>query len=513
MGDYGHDLLFGTFLTPAAGDGDTVLALAQLSEESGLDLVSVQDHPYQPAFLDAWTLLAVIAAATSRITVFPNVANLPMRPPVVLARSVASLDLLTGGRVELGLGAGAFNPAVVANGGPRRDAGESVAALEEAIAIIRGIWAAERPVRVDGTHYQVIGAKAGPAPAHDVGIWLGSYKPRMLGLTGRLADGWLPSLGYAGVDRLRDMNSIIDDAAQAAERDPAAIRRLYNVNGTFGRGAGFLEGDADAWAEQLAELALTEGMSGFILASDQPADIQRFGEEVAPAVRERVRAARAGQPVPRPEPAATTPMDVPVRINPALGVVPTPDDGTRRSEVRLWDESARPVGPAQPAERTYTARETATGRHLIDVHDHLRGELTQIFDLVDQVEKGHIDIGTVRSHINDMTIRQNNWTLGTYCESYCRVVTTHHTIEDISVFPHLRRVEPALAPVLDRLQQEHQLIHGVIEDVDRALVALVGGGDIRGLRSAVDVLSDTLLSHLSYEEREIVEPLARHGFQ
>src|SRR5919108_5397010 len=108
MPDYGHDLAFGTFITPQNQRPDEVVALAQLTERSGLDLVTFQDHPYQPRFLDTWTLLSVVAAQTTTIRLAPNVANLPLRQPVVLARSVASLDLLSGGRVELGLGAGAF---------------------------------------------------------------------------------------------------------------------------------------------------------------------------------------------------------------------------------------------------------------------------------------------------------------------------------------------------------------------------------------------------------------------
>ena len=106
--DYGHELVFGTFLTPAVDAPDRVIALAQLTEQVGLDLVSFQDHPYQPRLMDAWTLLSVVAAQTERIKVTTNVANLPLRHPVVLARSVATLDLITGGRVELGLGAGGF---------------------------------------------------------------------------------------------------------------------------------------------------------------------------------------------------------------------------------------------------------------------------------------------------------------------------------------------------------------------------------------------------------------------
>ncbi len=113
-----------------------------------------------------------------------------------------------------------------------------------------------------------------------------------------------------------------------------------------------------------------------------------------------------------------------------------------------------------------------------------------------------------------MTMRQNNWTVGTYCESYCRVVTTHHTLEDQSVFPYLRRADPRLAPVIDRLAAEHLAIHEVLEGVDRALVGFISEPDGgKALQEAVDLLTDTLLSHLSYEERELVEPLARLGFR
>ncbi len=195
-----------------------------------------------------------------------------------------------------------------------------------------------------------------------------------------------------------------------------------------------------------------------------------------------------------------------------LDVTPTPDDGVRLSNVRVWDESARPTGPAPDPDRTYNRHQAARSQHLIDIHDHLRDELRTLRDLVDQVSTGDIDVGAARSHINTMTMRQNNWTVGAYCESYCRLVTTHHTLEDIQLFTHLRSADPALRPVVDRLQEEHEAIHGVLEGVDRALVALVSEPDgIKELRAAVDLLSDTLLSHLSYEERELVEPLARIG--
>jgi alkanesulfonate monooxygenase SsuD/methylene tetrahydromethanopterin reductase-like flavin-dependent oxidoreductase (luciferase family) len=189
MGDYGHELQFGTFLTPQGERPQEAVSLAQLAERAGLDLATFQDHPYQPAFVDTWTLLSWVAAKTERIDVSPAVLNLPLRPPAVVARAAASLDLLSGGRFELGLGAGAFWDGVEAMGGPRRTPGEAVEALEEAIEIMRAIWeTSERGgVYLDGTHYRVHGAKRGPAPAHDISIWLGAYKPRMLRLVGRKA--------------------------------------------------------------------------------------------------------------------------------------------------------------------------------------------------------------------------------------------------------------------------------------------------------------------------------------
>src|SRR5690606_6114554 len=163
-----------------------------------------QDHPYQSRFLDTWTLLSYVAAQTRRISVAPNVINLPLRPPAVLARAAASLDLLSEGRFELGLGAGAFWDAIVAMGGRRLSPGESITALSEAIDIIRGVWDGERRggLRLEGTHYQVSGMTRGPSPAHDISIWLGAYKPRMLRLIGEKADGWLPSLGYLTLEQL-----------------------------------------------------------------------------------------------------------------------------------------------------------------------------------------------------------------------------------------------------------------------------------------------------------------------
>jgi alkanesulfonate monooxygenase SsuD/methylene tetrahydromethanopterin reductase-like flavin-dependent oxidoreductase (luciferase family) len=298
MADYGHQLRFGVMLAPGADWGRDVLALAELAEQAGLDLVSLPDHPYWTDRLDTMTLLAAIVARTSRVTVFPNLANLPLRPPLALARAAATLDILSGGRFELGLATGAQQlwEQIVADGGPRRSAGESVAALDEAITIIRASWAASANVQFEGVHYQVPGAAGGPRPAHDIGIWVGAYQRRLLQLTGRAADGWVPSSPGMPPERLAAANRIIDEAAVAAGRSPRDVTRIYNIDcAPSESGSGFLQGPPRARAEQLAELTLSEGISCYILYQADSADfIREFAAEVAPAARELVAAERAG---------------------------------------------------------------------------------------------------------------------------------------------------------------------------------------------------------------------------
>ncbi|HYH61054.1 MAG TPA: hemerythrin domain-containing protein, partial [Solirubrobacterales bacterium] len=153
------------------------------------------------------------------------------------------------------------------------------------------------------------------------------------------------------------------------------------------------------------------------------------------------------------------------------------------------------------------------GQHLIDVHDHLRAELTELRSVVARVRDGQLGAGDARDALSRMAMRQNDWTLGAFCSRYCRAVASHHNLEDVAVFPHLRREDPDLEPVIDRLTVEHLAIHDAIEEVDRALVHhLQHPDDFDRLQAAIDTLTDSLLSHLSYEEHELVEPLARVGF-
>jgi len=286
-----HPIQFGYFLTPTT-DYPELLCRAKLCDAAGYDLIGIQDHPYQSRFLDTWTLLAALAAQTERVRLFPDVANLPLRPPAMLAKAAASLDVISGGRIELGLGAGAFWEGVHALGGDKRTPGEAVDALEEAIHVVRLMWSGNRGVRYDGRHYQLRGAHSGPVPAHPMGIWLGAYGPRMLALTGRLADGWVPSSSYAPPRKLPAMQARIDAAAVAAGREPSAVRRLYNVMGLIGNSpsAAPFQGPVEQWVDELTRLYLNTGIDTFILGLPEPPrdQMERFMGEIAPRVRENI---------------------------------------------------------------------------------------------------------------------------------------------------------------------------------------------------------------------------------
>ncbi|MGW3628174.1 LLM class flavin-dependent oxidoreductase [Streptomyces sp. NPDC000880] len=511
MTDYGHDLRFGAFLTPTAEGHDDLIRLATLADRIGMDLIGIQDHPYQPAFLDTWTLLSHLAARTERATLFPAVANLPLRPPAVLARSAATLDILSGGRAELGIGAGAFWDAIASLGGPRRTPGAAVDALDEAITVIRSMWSPGSATDFEGRYYSLEGARPGPFPVHPIGIWIGSYKKRMLELTGRLGDGWLPSSMYAPPSELTGMSRTIDDAAHAAGRDPAAIQRIYTVTGRFSRLAsdGFLTGPPELWARQLTELALTQGMSGFVLApstADAERDLRTFAEEVAPLVRDAVSAARGGT-----SPAA--PKDASVD-----SAAFADNDGQDRQQaperIDLWSadplsESSRPRAPKQ---QLTAGRPGSTGTRLVLIHDNLRQEMRQIREAVAQVAAGQQDAATARSMINSLTLRQNYWTLGTFCTAYSRTLTTHHTIEDQFMFPELRKKQESLGPVVEQLEHEHEVIAETLARLDAALVTLVqDDSQMSAVQDLAQLLDRILSSHLGYEEEELVEPLDRLG--
>jgi alkanesulfonate monooxygenase SsuD/methylene tetrahydromethanopterin reductase-like flavin-dependent oxidoreductase (luciferase family) len=301
MNKYGRPLRFGFYALPDAADPEKPIRLAMLAEELGLDYIGIQDNPTRAEFLDTWTLLTAIAMKTSRITVFPDVASLPVHSPAMLARAAATLDLLTGGRVELGLGAGTQTSAAAGIGAPSRTGAESIAALEEAIQVIRLMWSDARCVRYNGQYYQLVDAAPCPGQAHAIGIWLGVNKPRGLELVGRLADGWIPAMfPVAQPEDLTYMSAVVDAAAHAAGRDPARIQRIWNIRGTIQNDdtANLFNGSVKNWSDSLVHLSMDVGMDTFILMEGEDAEnqLRRFASEIVPHVHELIEAVHAAPP-------------------------------------------------------------------------------------------------------------------------------------------------------------------------------------------------------------------------
>ncbi len=274
--------------------------IVRVADQGGLAFVGVQDHPYQRHFVDTWSLIPTLMAETKQIWFFTDVANLPLRPPAVMAKAAATLDVLSGGWFELGLGGGA-NPDLIGHfGGPHRTPAETVYAVSEAIDVLRLLWSSQPSVSYQGRYYQLEDARFGPHPAHDIGIWLGAFKPRMIRLVGHKADGWLPSLGVLTREELRAGNELIDSAAVDAGRDPGRIRRVLNVQGLIGEGpvpsrselrVGYLAGEPlggppEWWAETIAGF-VDDGFDTIVfwpvdLTSGQ---VELFAGQVAPMLR------------------------------------------------------------------------------------------------------------------------------------------------------------------------------------------------------------------------------------
>ena len=115
--------LFGVSIDPSAADVHGAYSRAKIADTQGLDMITIMDHPYNMKLFDTWTLLTAIGQATKRVQLATNVLSLPLRPPAMLAKQAATLDVLTEGRMALGLGAGAYWDGISAFGGPRRTPG------------------------------------------------------------------------------------------------------------------------------------------------------------------------------------------------------------------------------------------------------------------------------------------------------------------------------------------------------------------------------------------------------
>lgn len=289
--------LLGINVHPDVEDPNDAFDRARIADISQLDLITIQDHPYIPYFLDTWTLLSALAGVTSRVHLGTNVSPLPLRSPAMLAKAAASLDVLSRGRVELGIGAGGFPKGIASFGGEVLPVGERVTAFEEAIQVIRGLWESTEKFTFEGRHYQLHDTNFGPKPDHAIRIWVGATKPRMLRLVGRLADGMLVSNTFVSEHRLTGINQMIDEGAASVCRSPDEVRRGYNLMGAVELpglpnhsreiGLNTLVMPPAGWIDYIVRLYREQRMDTFIfwpLGDNQLAQIEAFAREIAPAV-------------------------------------------------------------------------------------------------------------------------------------------------------------------------------------------------------------------------------------
>lgn len=280
----------GLDVSTSAAPGSDPVADARAAEEWGYDFVSASDHPSgdQPTF-ETWTMLAWLAASTSRIKVASRVLGVPYRPPAMLAKMAESLDRMSAGRLILGLGGGYSDDEFRAFGLTVPTAREKVDGLGEAIQIARGLWS-QPSFTFFGKHFRTIEAPLEPKPARHIPIWLGTFGPRALAVTGRLADGWIPSLGNAEPAQIPAMRERILRAADSAGRDPEQIACIYNLGIQIGSRTddpAVVAGTADQIVEQLQSF-LELGFTGFNFQPSGPdrlEQVQRLATEVVPALR------------------------------------------------------------------------------------------------------------------------------------------------------------------------------------------------------------------------------------
>ena len=284
-------LLLGVNVPTSAGPESDPVAAGRQAEQLGFDFVSASDHPHgtQPTH-ETWTMLSWIAAATSRIKVATRVLGVPFRPPAMLAKMAATLDNLSDGRLILGLGGGYSDEEFRAFGLRVPTPKEKVEGLEEAVMIARGLWS-QPGFTFNGRQFHTEAADVEPKPPHRIPIWLGTFGPRALAVTGRVADGWIPSFDMAPPEQVPEMRDRIFAAARAVGRDPDEITLAYNIeiriNGRGSSDPGVISGSPDSIVDRLLSLVPL----GFTAMNFKPTggdgreQVERLGREILPALR------------------------------------------------------------------------------------------------------------------------------------------------------------------------------------------------------------------------------------
>jgi alkanesulfonate monooxygenase SsuD/methylene tetrahydromethanopterin reductase-like flavin-dependent oxidoreductase (luciferase family) len=314
---------------------DAVCRVARLAESAGFDSVWVSDHlfldwskyggPSDPqGSLECWTTLSALAASTSTIRLGSLTLCNDLRSPALLAKMAASLGLLSGGRLEVGMGAGWYEPEYRAAGIELDPPGVRIRRLGDAVEIVVRLLDGEE-VTFKSESYTIDGAVCRPFPQPRPRVWVGGKGDLLLRTTAKVADGWNYSW-LGSLDDYAERSRVADRACEEAGRDPstlarsvgayvlagtsdADVQRRYErlvertppgvLSGPSGTGAvswdefrkARVAGTVDEVAERLAslgdlgveEIIVSIGVLPFQLADEE--DVELIGAEIAPALR------------------------------------------------------------------------------------------------------------------------------------------------------------------------------------------------------------------------------------
>ncbi|HEY3095621.1 MAG TPA: LLM class flavin-dependent oxidoreductase [Acidimicrobiia bacterium] len=289
---------FGVFLPQLRMSFDTILDRTLAAEAAGFDSVWLMDHLAAPAApewdtLEGWTLAAGLATRTNRIRLGHLVTCDPFRHPAVLAKMAATLDVLSNGRLELGLGWGSVDDELRTFGIDAGPAAERAARLRETLEILPRMFAGE-PFDHLGRHYRLEGARGRPVPVQSrIPVHVGGAGAKLtMPLVRDFADWWnCPS--YAA-DRLEELRPLAGNTRVSVQRPVGLATAAKDrdevdevVTRRFGSWGGVVAGAPAEVADALAA-DVELGARGFVLQFHDfgtPASFEGFMREVAPAVR------------------------------------------------------------------------------------------------------------------------------------------------------------------------------------------------------------------------------------
>jgi alkanesulfonate monooxygenase SsuD/methylene tetrahydromethanopterin reductase-like flavin-dependent oxidoreductase (luciferase family) len=266
----------------------TTVELWTRFEQLGFDSAWVCDHFQQPSrpdgpYFEGWTLLAALAARTSRLRLGVLVSSNTFRQPPVLAKEAVTVDHISNGRLEVGLGAGWYVPEHMAFGIPFQEPPELVARFRESVQLI-DLLLRQDVTTFTGDYYRVANApfRPGPLQRPRPPLTLGAHRPKMLQIVAEYADRWN---SHASVTEMAERNQILDEQCAAIGRDPQAIvRSLYGWASQMG---------VDPWAspdafQDVIGRYQEAGISEFLLDAPAPGaypTMERIMSEVVPALR------------------------------------------------------------------------------------------------------------------------------------------------------------------------------------------------------------------------------------